>query len=140
MARNERRKSPRKSCALALRYRVTAPLRLAARASAAGSISTQSFLPLFPTHEGECLNLSERGICFTARARLSIGAQLEIYLTVPRELTGRESEPVCCRARVTHVEETADHRGLRRIGAVIEAFETLAQSSEWSQPALQMQS
>ena len=140
MAANERRKSPRKCCALTLRYRIAAAQRSAAARAAAGSIPTPKLPPLFPTLEGECLNLSERGICFVAHERLSVGALLEIYLTIPRELTGRESEPVRCRARVTHVEENADHRGLRRIGAAIETFESLAQSSEWSQPALQMQS
>ena len=138
MAGNERRRSPRKCCALALRYRITVARRAAA--AAAGDYSLPPKLPpLFPTLAGECLNLSERGICFTARERLAVGTQLEIFLTIPRELTGRESEPVCCRARVTHVEESADHRGLRRIGAAIETFESLVRSSDWSQPALQMQ-
>jgi hypothetical protein len=81
---------------------------------------------------GEALNLSERGVYFTSREKLSIGAPLEMYFTLPRELTGRSPEPVRCKARVVHVEERANGRGVHGIGAAVERFELLAAAHDWS--------
>lgn len=78
------------------------------------------------------LNLSEYGVYFTAREGLRVGAPLELYFTLPQELTGRSAESVRCRARVVHVEERADQRGVKGIGAAVERFERLATVHDWS--------
>ncbi len=46
--------------------------------------------------DGETVNLSERGIYFTSREKVNIGEPLEIFFTLPTELTGRSPEQVCC--------------------------------------------
>lgn len=118
MPGRERRISPRKNCAVSLRFRVIAN---GAKPQAPSA-----------TLIGEALNLSERGVYFTSQEKLSIGAPLEMYLTLPRELTGRSPEPVRCKARVVHVEECARQRGVKGIGAAVERFELLAAAHDWS--------
>ena len=56
---------------------------------------------------------------------------LEMYFTLPRELTGRGAEHVRCTARVVHVDEHADETGERGIGAAVERFEFVAQFTFW---------
>ena len=82
--------------------------------------------------EGEALNLSERGIYFLTPERLRDGEPLEMYFTLPHELTGRSPEAVRCSARVVHVEQRPDRRGLMGVGAVVERFEPLASARNWS--------
>ncbi|HXU20628.1 MAG TPA: PilZ domain-containing protein [Verrucomicrobiae bacterium] len=125
MSGAERRISPRKPCVVPVRFRIVANggretlgLREAARSSM--------------THEGEVLNLSENGVYFTSRAKLSVGEPLEMHLTLPRELTGRNPEQVRCSARVVHVEDLSDSGGTAGVGAVVDRFETVAASRDWS--------
>jgi hypothetical protein len=84
------------------------------------------------SHEGEVLNLSENGVYFTSRAKLSVGAPLEMHLTLPRELTGRNPEQVRCSARVVHVEDRSDLNGIAGIGAIVDRFEAVAAAHDWS--------
>ena len=84
------------------------------------------------TLEGEALNISERGIYFTSREKLHVGEPLEMYFTLPRELTGRGPELVHCSARVVHVDEAADPRGARGIGATVERFEPVVVARNWA--------
>ncbi|MGC2720050.1 MAG: PilZ domain-containing protein [Candidatus Acidiferrales bacterium] len=76
--------------------------------------------------DGETVNLSERGIYFTSREKVSVGEPLEIFFTLPTELTGRSAERVCCRARVVHVNRLSDRDGLTGVGAAIERFERVS--------------
>lgn len=118
MPGRERRIAPRKDCTVSLRFRV---IGNGARQQAQAT----SLI-------GEALNLSERGVYFTSQEKLSIGAPIEIYFTLPRELTGRSPEPVRCKARVVHVEERGNGRGVKGIGAAVERFELLAAAHDWS--------
>jgi hypothetical protein len=129
MSGRERRISPRKDCAVPVRFRVlshaTSP-----EFAASGPRQTVS------SHargisEGEAVNLSERGIYFRSRERLTIGAPLEIYFRLPRELTGRSAEEVRCSARVVHVDAETDSDGLSGIGATVERFEPVAMIRNW---------
>jgi len=133
MAGNERRISPRKICALALRFRVTAnghpdqseeivPSREAP--PRATSMSGAEFV-------GKALNLSERGLYFTCNEKLKIGQPLEMYFTLPQELTGRAPENVRCSARVVHIDDDGQ-AGLRGIGACVDRFEPLAAVRNWA--------
>lgn len=132
MSASERRGSPRKECAVPLSFRVLAPSAqldspkgdYEAWASK-GSIYSANL-------QGEALNLSERGMYFTSREKLSVGERLEIYLTLPRELTGRGPEQVRCSARVVHVEQHEDQRGARGIGAFVERFEPVFIARNWA--------
>jgi len=134
MPGRERRISPRKDCAVSLRFRVIANGAKPHAEPAAIGDANRVIKVAVPsaTVEGKVLNLSERGVYFTSPERLSIGAPLEMYLTLPRELTGRGPEPVRCRARVVHVEEYSSERGVKGIGAAVERFELLAAAHDWS--------
>jgi hypothetical protein len=85
----------------------------------------------FGTHEGEAVNLSERGIYFRSREKVSVGEPIEMYFTLPRELTGRKAEEVRCSARVVHVEPCSDERGMRGVGAEVERFEPVGAARNW---------
>jgi hypothetical protein len=122
---SERRISPRKHCAVPLRFRI---LSTSNNTNAAGRpVATVSRAIL----EGESVNLSERGIFFRSRERLSEGAALEIYFRIPRELTGRTAEEVRCSARVVHVEHPENGEGLSGIGATVERFEPVMMIRNW---------
>ncbi|HYL68659.1 MAG TPA: PilZ domain-containing protein [Candidatus Limnocylindria bacterium] len=84
------------------------------------------------TFEGETVNLSERGIRFKSPLQFSVGESVEIYLTLPRELTGRSPEEVRCDARVVHVEDEFDAQGMTGVGAEVERFEPLKHSRNWA--------
>lgn len=125
MAGKERRISPRKECAVPLRFRIVSngtadPEKRAARGSA-----------YHESQEGEAINLSERGIGFRSRERVRVGEPLELYFTLPRELTGRSPEQVRCCARVVHVEPRADQQGKIGVGAIVERFEPVAAVRNW---------
>lgn len=134
MSNRERRDSPRKECAVPLRFRILSNGNgNAAHAELEGPAEpprpkVSSYSPSF---EGKALNLSERGLFFTAREDLSVGAPLEIYLTIPRELTGRGPEPVRCKARVVHVNDLYRQQGVKGVGAIVDRYETVAMSRNW---------
>jgi hypothetical protein len=137
MSDRERRDSPRKECAVPLRFRVLANgngngnQAHTEEADRPAEALAAPMSPYNPSFEGKALNLSERGLYFTAREKLSIGAPLEIYLTIPRELTGRGPEPVRCTARVVHVDEVYPQQGVKGIGAIVDRYETVAMSRNW---------
>jgi hypothetical protein len=134
MSGKERRTAPRKDCAVSLRFRVLADGRFAAAEEAVDEFEgapVQAFRNL-ATIPGETVNLSERGMYFRSRHLVSVGEPLEMYLTLPRELTGRSPEEVRCRARVVHVENHADKQGLTGVGASIERFEPVASVNKWA--------
>jgi len=134
MAANERRNSPRKGCAVPLRFRVVPNGHSAQTDHLAASLGARPVNPSVyaATCEGEALNLSERGVYFRSRERVNVGERLEMYFTLPHELTGRAPEQVRCSARVVHVEEQADPRGTTGIGAFVERFEPLMEARDWA--------
>ena len=134
MSANERRISPRKSCSIPIRFRVL-PNALHRMTAAEAAGSAKVALRVQPTTgilEGETVNLSERGVYFRSREDVQIGTPLEMYLTIPRELTGRRTEEVRCSARVVHVEPETDRMGRRGVGACVERFEPIASARNWS--------
>jgi hypothetical protein len=134
MSGRERRTSPRKECVVPLRFRVVTNghKALAEDIAASYGLRDSKVLARVATLEGEALNISERGIYFTSREKLHVGEPLEMYFTLPRELTGRGPELVHCSARVVHVDEAADPRGARGIGATVERFEPVVVARNWA--------
>lgn len=134
MSANERRNSPRKECAVPLRFRVVPNGHNAQTENLAASFGAQSVKSSIyaATCEGEAFNLSERGVYFRSRERVNVGERLEMYFTLPRELTGRAPEQVRCSGRVVHVEDRADQRGTTGIGAFVERFEPMMESRDWA--------
>ena len=154
MSSSERRIAPRKIFSIPIRIRPLASESLsvvagstvsrsattstysAAPASAASSlmnsaVSTSKPVRVVDMQEGETVNLSERGIYFKTAQKVKIGQAMEIYFTLPRELTGRSPEPVRCSARVVHVEQYSDERGWTGVGASVEQFEPLQRFRTW---------
>jgi hypothetical protein len=129
----ERRISPRKDCAVPLHFRIASNgakgvgTDVTATDEGRASKSTTSSGVL----DGEAINLSERGIYFRSRQPVTVGDPLEMYLTLPRELTGRESEQVRCSARVVHVDQGTDQKGRIGVGASVERFESLVATRNW---------
>jgi hypothetical protein len=132
MSAQERRISPRKECAIPVRFRIVkngagasdSSIRLTE--SARGAM-TQAH---FGTMEGETVNLSERGLYFVSSQEVTVGQELEMYLTLPSELTGRGSEKVRCTARIVHTESVG-RRGMTGAGAVVDLFEPLTSPRNW---------
>ena len=134
MSGRERRTSPRKQCVVPLRFRVVTNGRNAEAEHSAGSYGLRESKALADAilMDGEALNLSERGVYFTSRERLQVGEPLEMYFTLPRELTGRGPEQVRCSARVVHVDDRTDPRGARGIGATVDRFEPVLPPRNWA--------
>jgi hypothetical protein len=129
MAGNERRSSPRKICTLPVRLRISGN----GQSKHTEPESEESAPPpaAAPVMEfvGKALNLSERGVYFTCEEKLRVGQPIELYFTLPTELTGRAPENVRCSARVVHVDE--DGQELRGFGASVEQFEPVAAVRNW---------
>lgn len=131
MSAPERRVSPRKECMIPIRFRLVnganasdASVRPIETARGAGTHGH------FGTIEGRTVNLSERGVYFVSGEKVTVGQALEMYFTLPSQLTGREAERVRCCARVVHAE-TLDHIGMTGVGAVVERFEPIANLRTW---------
>jgi hypothetical protein len=154
MSSSERRIAPRKVFSIPIRIR---PLASESLSVAAGStvlkntatssyaapagpvassqmhsaVATSKPVRVIDMQEGETVNLSERGIYFKTAQKVRIGQAMELYFTLPRELTGRSPEPVRCSARVVHVEQYSDERGWTGVGASVEQFEPLQRFRTW---------
>jgi PilZ domain len=133
MAGNERRTAPRKACSMSLRFRLRPlapvsagfskmPMSASTQLAPAGVIARTSAASL-QAFEGETINLSERGIYFKSSQNLNVGEPIELFFTLPTELTGRSPEAVRCEARVVHIDEGVDAFGRTGVGASIERFE-----------------
>jgi hypothetical protein len=144
MSSNERRIAPRKDFTIPVRFHARANETASAtvramppaRVGYAANLAIAAAAPAKPTRvldmqEGVTVNLSERGIYFKSAHKVTLGQSVELYFTLPRELTGRNPEAVRCSARVVHVEPHADERGLIGAGAEVERFEPLQRFRTW---------
>ncbi len=108
MSTKERRLVPRKDLSVPLRFRI----------QKTDEVKMQT---------GETMNVSEHGVYFTARQPVQVGEALEMLFVIPRELTGRNPEEVCCSGRVVHVHPGIGQNGHTGIGVQIESFEPVGQ-------------
>ena len=127
----ERRLSPRKVCAIPIQFKV---LRNGNREFAANEAAPQKegaadATAKMEAAEGQALNVSERGMYFTSRAKLSVGQSLEMNFVLPAELTGRQAEQVKCSARVMHIDYASSIQG---VGVSVERFEAATPAKNWS--------
>ncbi len=133
MSGSERRNSPRKVCAVPLRFRVNSNGRNARMELATGyGMPDSKALAQAANLEGQALNISERGVYFTSREPLQVGEALDMYFTLPRELTGRQEEQVRCTARVVHVYSETGESGTRGFGAKVDRFEPVTAVRSWA--------
>ena len=63
-----------------------------------------------PEHFAESVNLSERGILFLTSAAFAKGSRVEVFLRMPRELTGRHHLEWRCTGRVVRVEPSLNEK------------------------------
>jgi len=134
MSAKERRFAPRKACAIPLRFRVLSHFvraGVSASSSSPGQEAWQKSSGRAGIQDGQSINLSERGIYFKAHSKLSVGAPIEIYFTLPTELTGRTPEEVRCWALVVHINHDLDAMGTNGVGATIERFEPVKARRNW---------
>jgi hypothetical protein len=136
MSANDRRGVPRKPCAMPVRFIVhseefalagdfaTHP-RSVARNAKYGI--AQAMVP----HEGQTFDLSERGIGFKSQQAVRLGQSIELFFTLPTELTGRAPEDVRCTATVVHADNRCDRDGFTCVGATIKRFERMAPTRTW---------
>jgi hypothetical protein len=113
MAPNERRLAPRKRFALPVRF----------------LIRTSVALEMF---RGETVDLSDYGLNLKTPHHLRVGEPLEVYMTLPTELTGRKPEDVRCDARVVHVELEQHSEVEVCAGVSIQRFQRLDDPWRWS--------
>jgi hypothetical protein len=135
MAGRERRLAPRKACSMSVRFRLKAvPVGAGVTAMAMSPSARVTQNPIrasvseLRAFEGETVNLSEHGIYFKSSHNLDVGEPIELFFTLPTELTGRSPEDVRCQARVVHVDRGVDIHGRNGVGASIERFEP---TSRW---------
>jgi hypothetical protein len=93
--------------------------------------SKSGFSRAIEPHQGETFDLSERGIGFKSQQPIGLGQSIELFFTLPTELTGRIPEDVRCTAKVVHVDNRLDPRGRTCVGATIERFERITPRRSW---------
>jgi hypothetical protein len=79
----------------------------------------------------ESENLSQRGVLMWTAYPLKIGSQLELRLTLPREISGGFASQVHCTARVVRIHE-GDLGGLMGVGVRIERYHGTAERERWA--------
>jgi hypothetical protein len=79
----------------------------------------------------ESENLSQRGVFMWTAYPLRIGAQLELRLKMPHEISGLPVSEVHCTARVIRIQE-GDSGGLVGVGLRIERYHATAERERWA--------
>jgi PilZ domain-containing protein len=135
MSANDRRVVPRKPWAVPVRFIVHSE-----EFALAGDFATHrpsvanakyGIAHAMVPHEGQTFDLSERGIGFKSQQAVSLDQSIELFFTLPTELTGRAPQDVRCTATVVHVDDRCDRDGFTRVGATIEHFERMAPTRTW---------
>lgn len=128
MSHEERRRSPRKECLVPLRFRVLA----GSNGNGGTTVRFTEYATGASTHahfgmaDGQAQNLSERGVYFVSREQVTVGEEVELFFTIPSELTGRAPESVRCNARVVFAQRLEREPGLTGVGACIRYYEPIA--------------
>ena len=101
MSTKERRFSPRKGCTIPIRFRTfTSEYVPVGVHTAVGNQTKERMSSVWMTTDeedifgGEAINLSEHDISFKSEYKFRVGESVELFFTLPRELTGRRPEEV----------------------------------------------
>jgi hypothetical protein len=86
-------------------------------------------LPPSNAQRAESLNLSRRGLCFCTDSPLQLGDQVEVFMTLPAEISQCAEAEIRCVARVVHVRKD-ELSGRSAIGLRVERYETMPTKSE----------
>jgi len=99
----------------ARRYDLSLPIMI--RAAAPGMAETQ---------KGKTRDISTRGLYFVIDQDLRGGSELDIMLTLPREMTNGDEVLVKASGKVVRVEERLEDGSLRRgVAAIIERYDIM---------------
>ena len=77
----------------------------------------------------ESENLSQRGVFMWTEYPLNVGAQVELKLRMPREISGDLAAEVHCTARVVHIVKGERQSG---VGLRIERYHAAAERERWA--------
>ncbi len=88
--------------------------------------------PPTPEHRAESVNLSPHGVYFSTDFPLTVGAPVELFLKMPRELTGNAPAELRCTARVIHIQPDNLVTGKSGVGVHIERSEALKNAERWA--------
>ncbi len=113
MATTERRLAPRVNLKIPLRFR---PI----------------LSPTIPEQKAESVNISQRGAYFVTDFPLKVGTPVELFLRMPRELTGQDATEVRCAARVVHVQPNIFVGSKSGVGVHIERYEAVSAGERWT--------
>jgi hypothetical protein len=136
MSSPNRRAVPRKPCLIPIRFMVLSEeFAFAGKFMDGTGTDAKNLKPgvakaMIP-HDGQTVDLSERGIGFKSKQSVSLAQSIELLFTLPTELTGRIPEDVRCTATVVHVDDRRDPDGFISIGAAIQRFERVPPTRTW---------
>jgi hypothetical protein len=78
------------------------------------------------TQKGKTRDISTRGLYFVIDQDLRDGSELDIMLTLPREMTNGDEVLVKASGKVVRVEERLEDGSLRRgVAAIIERYDIM---------------
>jgi hypothetical protein len=75
------------------------------------------------TFEGRCENFSDTGIFFTAVRRMGAGDPIQMFFTIPGEVTGTHLKPVPCRGGIIPVRQKTQGNGRHGFAAHSDRWE-----------------
>ena len=84
--------------------------------------------PATPEQQGESLNLSQSGVYFATDFPLKVGMPVELFLNMPRELTGLSATEVRCVGQVIHIQGGKPLDTKFGVGVHIERYEPISTS------------
>jgi PilZ domain len=79
----------------------------------------------------ESVNLSQRGLFFSTNVPLGLGSQVEVFITMPTEISGKPPAEVRCVGRVVHIKP-GSLLGKSGVGIRIERYEVLTARERWA--------
>jgi c-di-GMP-binding flagellar brake protein YcgR len=79
----------------------------------------------------ESANLSQRGVFMWTAYPLKMGAQVELRLRMPNEISGFPASEVQCTARVVRIQESGS-AGLLGVGLQIERYHATGERERWA--------
>lgn len=79
----------------------------------------------------ETVNLSQRGLFFSTDVPLCVGSQVEVFMKMPTEISGKSPAEVRCVGRVVHIRPGTLF-GKSGVGIRIERYEVLTARERWA--------
>ncbi|HTS13472.1 MAG TPA: PilZ domain-containing protein [Candidatus Limnocylindrales bacterium] len=105
--------------------------RFTSRVSVRVPVRIQVRKSTLPPEERESVNLSEKGIYFVTDMPLSPGAALELFFTMPPEITGRAAPTEWkCMGHVVHAELIGGMAQRIGVGVMFDYYEEIGSTAK----------